>query len=493
MKSLINIKSKDSECFKWCHIRFLNPTNSHPETINKQDKKIASTLDYRGIKFPLKARDYETVEERFNINLNIFGYENKVFPLYVSKRSNEQALDALLLKNEEDNSHYIFIKDFNRLMFSKTEHKEKKTLFMACLQNFTTKEILNSHRELFLLINETQAVKYETGIIKFKNYDKQIPYHLLFMKIQNACQKHIPNSIGAKLVCMGNKFTLPTKSFTGHNCVNNFIEWISEQQKRINQIINENFNKRLKMKIEDENNYENSQDCWICNEKLDDKKIRDHCHITGKYRDAAHNQCNLKLKIPRKLPMIFHNLEGYDGHIIFKELNNFNNTDNTPKTSEKYMSIIVNRNIIFLDSPQFCKDKVDNLASNLNNEDFKHLMSEFSADKLEILKRKGSYPYEWVDFYEKFNHQELPSKKCFSSSIDDGKIGKGDGHISDERYLHSKNIWNTFNFNAFRDFHNHYLKKDILLLADVFEKFISTCLKYYNLDPCHYFIVPGLS
>ena len=191
--------------------------------------------------------------------------------------------------------------------------------------------------------------------------------------------------------------------------------------------------------------------------------------------------------------MIFHNLEGYDGHIIFKELNNFNNTDNTPKTSEKYMSIIVNRNIIFLDSPQFCKDKVDNLASNLNNEDFKHLMSEFSADKLEILKRKGSYPYEWVDFYEKFNHQELPSKKCFSSSIDDGKIGKGDGHISDERYLHSKNIWNTFNFNAFRDFHNHYLKKDILLLADVFEKFISTCLKYYNLDPCHYFIVPGLS
>ena len=84
-KGLINIKNKDIECFKWCHIRFINPTNSHPERINKQDKKIASTLDYRGINFPMKAHDYEIVEERFNINVNVFGYENKVFPLYVSK------------------------------------------------------------------------------------------------------------------------------------------------------------------------------------------------------------------------------------------------------------------------------------------------------------------------------------------------------------------------------------------------------------------------
>ena len=304
MKSLINIKSKDSECFKWCHIRFLNPTNSHPETINKQDKKIASTLDYRGIKFPLKARDYEIVEERFNINLNIFGYENKVFPLYVSKRSNEQALDALLLKNEEDNSHYIFIKDFNRLMFSKTEHKEKKTLFMACLQNFTTKEILNSHRELFLLINETQAVKYETGIIKFKNYDKQIPISFKIYadtecllkrisinegKYTKLYQKHIPNSIGAKLVCFDNRFTLPTKIFTGNNCINNSIKCIFEQQKQINQTIDEHLNKKLKTTIEDGNNYQNSKDCWICDEKLDKHNVRDHYHITGKYRGAAHS------------------------------------------------------------------------------------------------------------------------------------------------------------------------------------------------------------
>ena len=96
----------------------------------------------------MKARDYEIVEERFNINVNVFGYENKVFSLYVSKKLNEQVLNVLLISNGED-SHYVFIKDFIRLMFSevKTKNQHKKHFCVSCLQNFTTKEILNSHRE----------------------------------------------------------------------------------------------------------------------------------------------------------------------------------------------------------------------------------------------------------------------------------------------------------------------------------------------------------
>ena len=62
-----------------------------------------------------------------------------------------------------------------------------------------------------------------------------------------------------------------------------------------------------------------------------------------------------------------------------------------------------------------------------------------------------------------------------------------------EQYLHLQNVWDIFNFNTFEDFHDHYLKKKLLLLADVFEKFISTCLEYYGLDPGHYFSAPGLS
>ena len=154
------------------------------------------------------------------------------------------------------------------------------------------------------------------------------------------------------------------------------------------------------------------------------------------------------------------------------------------------MSIIINRNI-FLDSLQFYKASLDTLAGNLQDNDFKHLMSAFPPDKLDLLRKKDAY--EWIDSYEKFKYTKLPPKEAFYSSNDDGKSGKGDGHICTSHYLHLKLVWKEFSFKTFKDFHNHHLKKDVSFLVYAFENFISTCLKYYNLDPTHYFSAPGLS
>ena len=145
------------------------------------------------------------------------------------------------------------------------------------------------------------------------------------------------------------------------------------------------------------------------------------------------------------------------------------------------MSIIINRHITFIDSLEFYNSSLDTLASNLNDEDFKYLVSEFGIDKLEILKRKDAYPYEWVDSYEKFKHSSLPEKKYFYLSLRYGKGNRSDGHVSDEQYQHLQNVWDIFNFNTFEDFLDHYLKKDVLLLADIFGKLISTNLKYYGI------------
>ena len=170
-----------------------------------------------------------------------FGSENKVFPLYVSKKSNEQELNVLLISNEEI-SHHVFIEDFNILIYLqvKTKNAHKKHFCMSCLQNFTTKETLNNHKKECLLINGTQVTIYENGKIKFKNFDKQIPIpfkiyadtECLLRRIDTPLgkntklyQKHTPNTIAAKSVCIGDRFTLPTKIFTGNNCVNDFIKW----------------------------------------------------------------------------------------------------------------------------------------------------------------------------------------------------------------------------------------------------------------------------
>ena len=149
------------------------------------------------------------------------------------------------------------------------------------------------------------------------------------------------------------------------------------------------------MTNEDEEIYNNSRICWICKQELNTDQVKDYCHVTGKFRGAAHNQCNLKLRRPRKLPIIFHNLQGYGGHIIFKELNNFDvDIAVIVKSIDKYMGIIINRHITFIDSFQFYNSSLDTLASNLEDNYYKHLTSEFDIDKLKILKRKNACPYE---------------------------------------------------------------------------------------------------
>ena len=139
----------------------------------------------------------------------------------------------------------------------------------------------------------------------------------------------------------------------------------------------------------DEEIYNSSHICSICKQELNMDKVRDRCHVTGKFRGVAHNKCSINLRLPKQLPIIFHNLQEYDGNVIFKELNNFNvDIAVIPKVIDKYMSIIVNRHITFTGSLQFYNGSFNTLASNLNNEDFKHLTSEFGIDKLEILKEK---------------------------------------------------------------------------------------------------------
>ena len=146
---------------------------------------------------------------------------------------------------------------------------------------------------------------------------------------------------------------------------------------------------------------------------------------------------------------------------------------------------------------QFMNFSFDKLVKDLSDEDFKYLVEEFGSKNLELLKQKGAYPYEYMNSFERFNEEKLPARKYFYSSTKDGKIGDdgkiSDGHISVKDYLTCEKTWDKFEIKNMGDYHDHYLKKDVLLLADVFKKLIDTCLKYYGLDPCQYFSSPGLS
>ena len=153
---------------------------------------------------------------------------------------------------------------------------------------------------------------------------------------------------------------------------------------------------------------------------------------------------------------------------------------------EKYMAFMLGNHLVFLDSFQFMSSSLDNLVKNLPDEAFNYTKHEFKKEQFNLMKQKGIYPYDHMDSFDRFNETKLPVQQHFYSILNNE-------HISDEQYKHAQNVWDTFNLKTMGDYHDLYLKSDILLLADVFENFRKTCLQYYKLDPCHYFTSPGLS
>ena len=243
----------------------------------------------------------------------------------------------------------------------------------------------------------------------------------------------------------------------------------------VKKMINKHFNKSLIMSAVEEERFQLSNSCWICDKLFEDDKAKDYCHITGKYRGAAHWSCNINLKLSKKISVIFYDLKGFDSHLIIKEIGKFDlKVSVIPNGLEKYMAFTINTNLVFIDSMQFMNSSLDSLVKNLSGNDFKYLSKEFSSDLLKLVKQKGLYPYEYVNSFEKFSENKLPGRcKSFSSLKD--------LCISEKYCLNANNIWIVFKTNTMGDYHDLYLKTDVLLLADVFEKFIKICLDYNGL------------
>ena len=157
-KGLINMKNEDEECFRWCHIRHLNPQTKYPERIKKEDKKMINELNYDGIDFPLSQKHYNKVEKQNSIRINVFGYEDgQPFPINISKETFEDQMNLLLI-TEDEKKHYVLIKDFNAFMYNQSIHKERKHFCMYCLQCFSSERILANHVNNCLTINGAQFV-----------------------------------------------------------------------------------------------------------------------------------------------------------------------------------------------------------------------------------------------------------------------------------------------------------------------------------------------
>ena len=322
-----------------------------------------------------------------------------------------------------------------------------------------------------------------------------------------AYQTHEDCGYGYKVVCCyKDKYGKPIQMYRGKNAVYKFMDRMPEEVEYCKGVIKKKFNKPLVMSDNDELRFKPMDKCHICGVKYTDKDvcIRDHCHITGKFRGSAHQECNLKLRIEPediKTPVIFHNLRDYDSHFIMQQIGEIAkkhayknkrgeeqhlDINTIPNNMGKYTAFMQRKHLKFIDSFQSISLSLDKLISNLPKEDLKYTSEEFTGKELSLMSQKDVYPYDYMDCFKKFNQTELPTKEQFYSVLNDQ-------HITNREYDHARKVWETFNIKTMGEYHALYLKSDVLLLADVFESFRKTCLQYYKLDPCHYFTSPGLS
>ena len=466
----------------------------------------------------------------------MFGYgKGQPFPIHISKEKFEDQMNLLLIIKDEKR-HYILIKDFNKFMYNKSKHKEKKHFCMYCLQCFSSESILVKHVNNCLTINGSQAInmpKQGDNTLKFNNFHKQLPvpfviyadFEAITKKVQGckqseemekdkdkrsytkAYQTHEDCGYGYKVVCCyKKKYSKPIQTYRGENAVYKYVEKMLEEVEYCKAVVKKRFNKPLVMTEDDETRFKLMNKCHICGNKYTDKdvRVRDHCHITEKFRGSAHQECNVKLRIKPediKVPVIFHNLHGYDSHFIMQQIGEIAkkhaymnkkgekqdlDINAIPNNMEKYMAFMLGKHLTFIDSFQFMSSSLDKLVSNLPKEAFKYTSEEFTGKKLRVMSQKGVYPYDFMDSFEKFDQTELPTKEQIYSTLNDQ-------HITNDEYNHARKVWKAFNIKTMGEYHDLYLKSDVLLLADVFESFRKTCLQYYKLDPCHYFTSPGLS
>ena len=540
-KGIINMKNNDDECFRWCHIRHLLPQNTNPQRIKECDKKYVGKLDYSGIEFPVSVKQYNKIEKQNNIRVNVFGYEEKQpYPIYVSKEKFESCLNLLLITKGEV-KHYCLIKDFNKFMHSQTNHNGRKHFCMYCLQCLSSKEHLEKHKVDCIEINGKQSIKMPApgSKIAFRNYRRQLPapfviyadFEAITEKVSQKksyteqYQKHTACGYGYKVVCFyDDNFSKPIKIYRGEMAIHKFMNDMLAEVEYCEKVVDTHFTKPLEMTDEDEESFQRAKECHICKKPYttidllerdqgkechickkpyttSDVRVRDHCHVTGKYRGSAHRDCNLNFQLTDKIPVVFHNLKGYDSHFIMQEIGNIvkknayfdeegnkyeMNINVIPCNMEKYMAFMLGRYLVFIDSFQFMSSSLSNLVNNLPAEAFKYTGEVFQGEQLSLMTKKGVYPYDYMNSFEKFEDSRLPKKEDFFSIMNNE-------HITDEEYQHAQNVWNEFGLSSMGEYHDLYLKSDILLLTDVFENFRKACQQYYELDPAHYFTTPGLS
>ncbi|XP_077260494.1 uncharacterized protein LOC143896465 [Temnothorax americanus] len=526
-KAVINVQSMDNACFAWSVVAALHPAERNSERESSYPD-YTTVLNLQGIEFPMTLKQIKNFENHNNISINVYAIEGEktpnVLPIRLTDLKKEKHVNLLYVQDPRDDNvgHFAWIKNLSRLVSSQLSRYDGRKYFCdRCLHYFHSSEKLEAHGVDCREINNCaiRLPSEDDKWLRFKNHSRKerLPF-VVYADLECTLEKtdadpttstytsqhHRVFSIGYYVRCSYDDSLSAYRFHRDKDCV----AWFAEELRRLAHDVKNILSDNIPMAdfTRDEwKKFNSATHCHVCEKPFepDDVRVRDHCHLTGRYRGPAHSSCNLNYTDSHYIPIVFHNLSGYDAHFIIKEIATAyeGRVDLLPITKEKYISFTKNvkstedknyQNCIklrFIDSYKFLSASLEKLASFLDKDKLKIIRSKFSAlsdQDFELLTRKGVFPYEYIDCVEKLEDACLPSRDSFYSSLTGDTVSESD-------YAHAVNVWQRFSIRTLGDYSDLYLKIDVLLLADIFENFRDSCVASYGLDPAYYYTLPGFT
>ena len=489
-------------CFFYAVAAGVLKKKCNPRRASQYKDFVDSLIEGLGMEVgPVGISEIKLFERNTCVSVNVYAHEKgTTFPYYITtKREKRYHVDLLLWEK-----HYFPIRNMSSLIGRQQKRNRRQIQICEyCLTSYSSRSRLRAHRSMC----QEKRLKFvvpDEECIEFRNHAHMVPApFLIYFDLESVCSKlevvedkgkktekqgaHVPVSVCALRVCLVDPSLSSEKPFmyTGPDCIARLFDFLLNQVSLIDRLQSRPM--AMSFTERDRASFNAQKRCTLCSVPFsgDVKKCRDHCHLTGRYRSALCNRCNLSFaSFKPRIYVIAHGLGNYDAHFLVREVHRlkFGEVRVVPKTSERYLSFSIGR-LQFKDSCAFLAASLAALANALAEKGpsvFHHVKRYVrDEEKSRLLETKGVFPYSYLDSFARLQEERLPPKSAFYNDL-------AQRPITDEEYSFAQRVWDAFKCRTLRDYMEVYLLADTLILADVFENFRFNCLRWYRLDPAHY-------